>query len=52
MALMPSLYRVEIIAAKKRKAGLIVRKAFFPNDLVTHQFNFIFLKLYVLRFQP
>lgn len=52
MALTPFLRRVEIIVAKKRQAALIVRKAFFPNDLVTHQFYFILLKLYVLRFQP
>lgn len=52
MTLTPLLYWVEIIVAKKRQAGLIVRKAFFPSDLVTHQFNFILLKLHVLRFQP
>lgn len=40
MTLTPFLYRVEIIVAKKRQAALIVRKAFFPNDLVTHH-NFI-----------
>jgi len=52
MTLTPLLYRVEIIVAKKEQTGLIVRKYFFPNDLVTYQFNFILFKLYVLRFQP
>lgn len=46
------LYRVEIIVAKEEQAGLIVRKMFFPNDLVTCPFNFILFKLCVLRFQP
>lgn len=48
----PLLYRMEIIVAKKEQTGLIVRKTFFPSDLVTPQFNIILFKLYVLRFQP
>lgn len=52
MTLIPLLYRAEIRVAKKEQAGLTVRKTGFPNDLVTHQFNFILFKLCVLRFQP